>query len=185
MKREIRVLGVDDSPFSKSDKESLVIGTVLRGSGLVEGILSTKVHVDGSDSTDKLVSMVNSSKFKKQLRCIMLDGIALAGFNVIDINKLNRKTDIPVIVVIRKMPDIKKIKKTLAKLGMEQKIKLIDAAGDVVKKGNIYIQYSGLASDKVSEMIEISRYYSYIPEAIRISHMIASGVHYGESRGKP
>ena len=110
-KKEMRVNGIDDSPFNKfKDKEILVVGVVMRGGLFVDGILSTKVDVDGNNATDKIIKMVNKCKFKPQLQCIFLNGIAVAGFNVIDVQKLSKKTKIPVIVVIRTNPDIKKNK---------------------------------------------------------------------------
>ena len=111
LKKEIRVVGIDDSPFKKFQKNKvLVVGTIFRGGIFLDGVLSTKVTLDGNDSTKKITEMISKCKFKPQLRCIFLNGIAVAGFNVIDIQELNKKTKIPVIVIIRKMPDIKKIK---------------------------------------------------------------------------
>ena len=122
MKKEIRIIGIDDAPFDKFKRgEVLVVATIFRGGSWLDGILSTKVRVDGSNSTSRLIEMINKCKFKPQLQAIILDGIALGGFNVIDIEKLNKKTKIPVIVVIRRMPDFKKIKETLVKLGKEKK----------------------------------------------------------------
>jgi len=66
-KKEIRVIGIDDAPFRKFSKGKVfVIGTVFRGGTLLDGILSTKVNVDGSNSTKKIIEMVNKSKFKPQ-----------------------------------------------------------------------------------------------------------------------
>lgn len=128
--------------------------------------------------------MINESKFKPQLRCIFLDGIAVAGFNVIDVKELNNKTRIPVIVIIRKNPNIEKIKKTLIKINKKNKIKLIEKAGSVVPVGKIYIQLIGLSIEKAKEILKIVCTRSLIPEPIRIAHLIASGITFGESRGK-
>ena len=72
-----------------------------------------------------IMYLINKCKFKPQLRAIILDGIALGGFNIIDIKELNKKTKIPVIVVIRRKPDIENIKKTLVRIGKKVKIKLL------------------------------------------------------------
>ena len=102
LKKEIRVIGIDDSPFRKFKKgKVLVVGTVFRGGLFLDGVLSTKVSIDGNDSTKKLIDMINKCKFKPQLQCIFLNGIAVAGFNVIDVKELNKKTNLPVIVVIK------------------------------------------------------------------------------------
>ena len=186
VKREIRILGIDDSPFDKfrdKGKECLVVGTVFRGGNYPDGILSTKVRIDGRNSTSKLVQMVNKSKFKPQISAIMLDGIALAGFNVIDIEKLSKKTGIPVIVVVRKYPDFAKIKKVLQKLKMRSQLKLIENAGKPVKAGKVWVQFKGILIGKVKEIIRVSSTHSFIPEPIRVAHLIASGIARGESKG--
>lgn len=185
LKKEIRVIGIDDSPFRKFQKNKvLVVGSVFRGGLWLDGVLSTKVSIDGNDATKKIISMVNKSKFKPQLQCVFLNGIAVAGFNVIDIQELNKKTALPVIVIIRKSPDIKKIKETLTKINKKGKIRLIEKAGPVTPIGKIYVQISGIGIEKAKEILNIACTRSLIPEPIRISHLIASGITDGESRGK-
>ncbi len=185
LKKEIRVIGIDDSPFKKFKKgKVLVVGTIFRGGKYFDGILSTKVSIDGSNATKKIADMINKCKFKPQLQCIFLDGIAVAGFNVIDIRELSSKTKLPVIVIMRKKPDIEKIKKTLTKIGKKSKIRLIEKAGSVIPAGEIYMQIAGIGIDKAKEILKIVCTRSLIPEPIRIAHLIASGITDGQSRGK-
>jgi endonuclease V-like protein UPF0215 family len=183
-KKEIRVLGIDDAPFDKFKKGNvLVVGTLFRGGSFIDGVLSTKVKIDGNDSTLKLIKMINKSKFKPQLQCIILDGIAFGGFNIIDIQNLNKKTGIPVMVVIRRMPDFKKIEATLKKLKKSSKYKLIEKAGQVHEVGKIYIQIAGLTLEKAKQILKITCTRSLLPEPIRAAHLIAAGIVTGESKG--
>jgi hypothetical protein len=185
MKKEVRIVGIDDAPFDKfNDKRVLVVGTVFRGGHFMDGLLSTYVTVDGDDSTKKLVTMINGCKFKPQLQVIMLDGIAVGGFNVVDIVKLNKETKVPVIVVMRDYPDFKKIEEALVKLKKEKKIRLMHKAGKITKVGKIHIQTAGLTLKKAREFLKISCTHSFLPEPVRVAHLIASGVVSGESRGK-
>lgn len=184
-KKEIRVIGIDDSPFNKfKDKKALVIGVVMRGGSWVDGILSTKVAVDGSDSTKKISGMINKCKFKPQLQCIFLDGIAVGGFNVVDVRELSEKTGLPVIIIIRRMPDIETIKKTLIKIKQQQKIKLIEKAGNVVKIDKIFVQLTGIDLEEARKILKVVCTRSLLPEPIRLAHLIASGVTVGESKGR-
>lgn len=185
MKKEIRVIGFDDCPFDKKkDKNVKVIGTLYRGGNFIDGVLSFDVKKDGDDSTAKLIKAINKSKFKKQLRAIFLDGIAFGGFNIINISLLNEKTKIPVIVIIRKYPDFKKIKDTLKYLKMEKKIDLIDNAGEPRKVDKIYIQWRGIDFSDAVKILKITCTHSFIPEALRVAHLIAAGLVLGESKGK-
>jgi len=185
MKKEIRVLGIDDGPFDKfNDKEAIIIGALYRGGSFIDGILSSKVKVDGNDSTEKIVEMVNKSKFKPQIQAILLGGIAVAGFNVVDVKELNEKTDIPVIVVMRAYPEIDKIKDALVKLGHKEKLKLLEKAGQIHKLDEIFIQKIGLSLEEADEIIDITSTHSLIPEPLRVAHLIARGVVEGESKGR-
>ena len=184
-KKEIRIIGIDDSPFKKFTKGNiLVIGTIFRGGTLLDGLLTTRVTIDGNNSTKRLIEMINKSKFKPQLRCIMINGIALGGFNVIDIKELHKKTKIPVIVVIRKYPDFKRIEQTLKKINKQKKYKLIQKAGAVEQVGKIYIQRKGITLTKAKQILKLTCTRSLIPEPIRVAHLIAGGVVTGESKGK-
>ena len=185
VKAEARILGIDDSPFDKfKDKRTLIIGTFFRGGSSLDGVMSTTVAVDGTDATARIVGMVRKSKFYTQLRAIMLNGIAVGGFNVIDIEKLHMATKIPVIVVMRNYPEMGKIKAILARLGMKGKVRLIEKAGTIHKVDNVHIQVSGCSLEKAKELLKISCTRSHIPEPIRAAHLIAAGIKLGESKGK-
>lgn len=188
LKKEIRVLGIDDAPFDKfkdKGKETMLVGTFFRGGSFIDGIVSTKVKIDGNDATNKIIALVKKTKFYPQLRAIMLDGIAVGGFNVVDIVALHKKTGVPVVVVIRKYPDFEKIERALVKLNKGSKIKLLRKAGQIHKAGNIFIQFSGITLEEAREVIKITCTRSFIPEPVRVAHIIASGITFGESRGKP
>ena len=185
LKKEIRVIGIDDAPHKfKAKGNILIVGTIFRGGSFLDGILSTKVSIDGNNATSKIIEMINKSKFKPQLRCIFLDGIAVGGFNIIDIKELNKKTKIPVIVIIRKKPDIANIKKILIRLNKKNRIKLLEKAGPIASAGKIFVQLSGIGMQKAKEILKIACTRSNIPEALRLSHIIASGIVDGESRGR-
>ena len=185
MKKQIRILGIDDAAFDKfKDKEVIVIGTVFRGGDFMDGVMTCKVQVDGDNATKKVIEMINKSKFKTQFRAIMLDGIAVAGFNVFDISLLYEKTKIPVIVVMRNYPDLRKIKDTLTNLGMKEKINLLEKAGEIYPYKEIHYQVYGIKKYEAEEILKISCTHSHIPEPIRIAHLIGAGLVFGESKGR-
>lgn len=189
MKNQIRILGIDDSPFSFSDKYSIIIGVIMRGGSYIEGVLSRKIEVDGDDGTFKCIDMVKKSKHNKQLKSILLNGINFCGFNVINIEKIYLETDIPVITVTRDKPNFEKIKNALIKNFSDWKNKF-----EIIEKGSlykvdtnfnpIYIKCVGINFEEAKEIIKISTIRGVIPEPIRVAHIIASGIIRGESYGK-
>ncbi|MBD3314086.1 DUF99 family protein [Candidatus Woesearchaeota archaeon] len=184
MKKELRILGIDDCPFNKfRDKKVKVIGAFFRGGNFIDGVMSAEADVDGTNSTARIAAMINRSRFRPQIQAVFIDGIAVGGFNIIDIESLHKNTKLPVIVVIRRLPDLKKIHLTLRKLGMEKKIALLEKAGEPVKMGKIYVQYKGINGEKVQELLKLTCTHSFIPEPIRVAHLIGQGITLGESRG--
>lgn len=185
MKSEIRVLGIDDGAFSKSDKDVIVVGIVLRGNSDVEGVLSTKIKVDGLDSTEKLVELINGSKHKGQLRAIMIQGTTLGGLNLVDLNFLYSNTKIPVLGIIRKKPSNSEISKAIDKVSdKERRLKILERNGEVYKYRKLYFQMAGFKIHEAYEVIDRGIKKGNIPECLRLAHMIASGITLGESHGR-
>ena len=188
MKKEIRILGIDDMPFSFNDERVDIVGAITRGGIYLEGILKTTIEVDGKDSTEKIIEMVGRSRHRGQIKIIMVNGIALGGFNILDCEKIFHATSIPVITVARKKPDIKKIEEALKKHFNDWKERI-----DLVNKGKteeinlrypLYIKYFGIERIKAIDAIKLSIVRGAIPEPIRVAHLIATGIKKGESRGR-
>ncbi|MFN3527828.1 MAG: DUF99 family protein [Candidatus Altarchaeaceae archaeon] len=195
IKKEIRIVGIDDGPlniFRDKHKKSIIIGTIFRGGRLLEGVIKDEVEVDGMDSTEKIINIIKRSSHK-DIRVIMLDGITFAGFNIVDIKKLYRETNLGVIAVTRKFPNFEKIKNALKnfddgekrwKLIMKSgKIHKVEVKNDAGKQGQVYFQKAGLYLKDAKEIIKISTTRGLIPEPLRIAHIIASGIVNGESHG--
>ena len=58
MKPNARVLGIDDAPFVFGDAETEVVGVVVRAPSYVEGVMMTRVAVDGRDANARLAAML-------------------------------------------------------------------------------------------------------------------------------
>lgn len=189
MKRQIRLLGIDDSPFTFADKYAMAIGVVMRGGEYVEGILRSQVSIDGDDATYVCIDMIKNTRHKAQLKAVLLDGVALGGFNVVDIEKMHDSTNLPVITVTRDKPDFKKIESALKKNFDDWKNRLaLMKNGRLYKvetKHNpIYVKCAGIDIKEAKEIIKLSTIRGVVPEPIRIAHLIASGITRGESYGK-
>jgi hypothetical protein len=189
MKQQIRLLGIDDSPFSFSDKYATIIGVVMRGGNYLECVLRNQVSVDGHDATSICVDMIKNTRHRKQLKAMLLDGIALGGFNVINIEEIFSNTGLPVITVTRDEPDFKKIE-----IALKKKFKDWQNRLTLMKNGRLYkiktsynpifVKCVGLSIEETKEIIKISTIRGVVPEPIRVAHLIASGITRGESYGK-
>ena len=184
IKPEIRVLGIDDGIFVPHSKGfAPIVGVVFRGGYWLDGVMNTKVEVDGFDATEKITAMVTNSPHHKQLRVIMLDGVTFAGFNVVDIKKLNKKTKLPVIAVTRDRPDFGEIRKALNNLPFpERRWKAVVNAGEIIevntrsRKERVYMEISGIVEEDARKIVKLTSTRSSVPEALRVAHLVASGI---------
>jgi endonuclease V-like protein UPF0215 family len=184
IKPEIRVLGVDDGVFTPRSKGLVpIVGVVFRGGYWLDGVMHTNVKIDGLDATKKMASMIISSPHYKQLRVIMLNGITFAGFNVVDIKELNAKTKLPVIAITREKPNFAEIREALKNLPKsEERWKAIENAGKVYEaftrneSEKIYMQICGILEEDAKKILQLTSTRSNIPEALRVAHLIASGI---------
>ncbi|WP_297498962.1 DUF99 family protein [Thermococcus sp.] len=189
VKPQIRVVGFDDGTFSFSSKltrdKTVLIGVVMKGSQEVVGVLARWITVDGTDVTEAMVDALRSSRFK-DLRVILLKGITYAGFNVVDVERLHSETGLPVIVVVRKRPDVEAMEKALRKHfpDAENRIELLRKAPPLVEviPERLYIQAVGADYEKAGEIVRVTTRTGLIPEPLRLAHMIASAVMTGESK---
>jgi uncharacterized protein len=189
IKREIRILGIDDSALL--NEKVMIVGVVFRGGDWMDGVLRSDITKDGLDATDVICSMIRKSRHYCQIRVVMLDGITYGGFNVVDIERLYRETGIPVIVVMRSRPDFQKIRSALEYFSDgEERWIIIERAGKIEEitgekeRGPVYIQKKGIGLVSAEKIIRLTSIRSNIPEPLRIAHLIATGIILGESRGK-
>ncbi|MFW6038465.1 MAG: DUF99 family protein [Candidatus Saliniplasma sp.] len=190
MKQKMRVLGIDDAPFEFEDEDVLVVGSIVRAPNYLEGILSTKVTVDGTDATEKLLSMIKTSRFVDQPYMILTDGAALGGFNLVDLKRLWEGTGIPAVSISRDKPDFEGIKEAMKEHLSDWEFKYEKiSAGRMYRVETehkpIFVQVEGIDISEVERIIKLFTIRGRIPEPIRISHIVASGIVRGESRGKP
>jgi endonuclease V-like protein UPF0215 family len=183
LKKGSRILAIDDSSFSKKDKQTLIVGVVGRDDE-TEGIVSFRINVDGSDATEKIIRKVKASRFYDQIKLIAIHGITLAGLNVVDIANVSENLEIPVITVLRKKPHRGELEKALrAARVADFKMRLallrkINKMAKVERVNGFYVQCIGIETKEISGLLEKSVRF------LRLAHIIANGIARGESKGR-
>jgi endonuclease V-like protein UPF0215 family len=161
-----------------------IIGAVYAGLRL-DGLLVGAVEKDGFDSADQLIKLVGKSKFAEHAQLIMLQGIALAGFNVVDVFALQAGLALPILVVSRRKPDLAAIHKALLEQVPQgrEKWAVIENLGPMEAVGNAFVQRVGLSLEEAEDVFTLSAIHGHIPEPLRTAHLIAGAWADGESRG--
>lgn len=180
------VIGFDDGPFARGRRGDVpVVGCVFSETTFT-GVVSGKARKDGRNATEVLARLVKDSKWAAQLQLVMLQGIALAGFNVVDLGALRRLTGLPVLVVARRMPDLGAIRDALLSRvpGGARKWALVERAGPMEACAGVFVQRAGLTHEEAAGVIARTALHGRVPEPLRAAHLVAGGVWGGESRGR-
>jgi endonuclease V-like protein UPF0215 family len=180
------VIGVDDAPFARNSREPVrVVGAVCARTRL-DGMVSGWVARNGDDATERIAELLERSQFEGYVRAVLLKGIAVGGFNVIDIHELSARLQVPVVVVVRKLPDYAAMRAALDAIGMtpEDKWQRIQRAGSFRAARDLWVQWAGAPFCDVPPLLAATTLHGKIPEPLRLAHLIAGGVTRGVSRGR-
>lgn len=180
------VIGFDDGPFDRfaRGQHVLLVGAVFARTRL-DGVVSGRVRHDGRNATDRMIALVRDSQFDRHVRAVLLGGIAVAGFNVVDIHGLCAALERPVVVVARRPPRFALIRRALANVpGDARKWALIEAAGPMEPVRGVYVQRAGISLADTQALLEATTSHGKLPEPLRIAHLIAGGIGAGKSHGR-
>ena len=180
------VVGFDDAPFPHHHRGDVTLVATVCSRTRLDGILRTKVRRDGRNSTDRMIEAVASSPFHGHLQAVLLQGIAVAGFNVVDIHRLSDALELPVLVVARRAPDLTAIRRALERSGSgwQRKWRLIEQAGPMEALRGVFVQRANLPTAQAQRLLAATTVHGRIPEPLRMAHLIAGGMTTGVSRGR-
>jgi len=180
------VIGFDDAPFIRTHRGDVpVVGAVFAGSRL-DGVLVDHVRRDGANSARTLTRMIRDSKFVQHLQLVMLQGIALAGFNVVDVFELHRELALPVLVIARRRPNLAAVREALVTRvpAGRRKWSIIERLGPMESAAGVFVQRVGISLPDAATVIQRFAINSSIPEPLRAAHLIAGAIARGRSGGR-
>ncbi len=180
------LLGIDDGPVVRDAPDGVVVvGVVMEGADLVEGIAITRFPADGPAATEFLVNWVAGLRFRPALQGLMLGGITIAGLGVIDVVELADRLELPVIAVNRRDPRNHQLDRALRAAGLEDRLAVVDRTPEAVRPGTrVYLACAGIDPEGAARLLRQCTGKSDLPEPIRLAHLIARATTTGESRGR-
>ena len=96
-KKGLRGLAIAES-FKHGDKRSRLAGVIIRRDFIVDGFVFGHCTIEGDDATDTILDMYKRLD-RDDINFIMISGLVIALYNIIDIKKINQVTKLPVIAV--------------------------------------------------------------------------------------
>ena len=183
--RYSHVVGFDDGSFTRAHRGDVVVVGAVFSHTRLEGMLAGRVRRDGRNAAATLVRLIAASQFASQLRLVLLQGVALAGFNVVDVEALQRATGMAVLVVARRRPDLSAIRRALERLpGGARKWRLIERLGAMEPAAGLYVQRAGIALPDAERVLDRLALHSRLPEPLRVAHLAAGALARGRSHGR-
>jgi hypothetical protein len=180
--RTIRVIGFDDAPFLKRSGKPVGLAGVICAGTRFEGMLWGYIEADGLDATETIDRLLTRSKFLSQLHILLLDGIAVGGFNVIDLPQLSARLQLPCVAVMRRKPNLEKIGQAIEHLPQAaQRWETIARAGEIYEYPPFYFQVCGAEPKIVASVLAKLTDRGNVPEALRLAHLIGAAFVKGES----
>jgi endonuclease V-like protein UPF0215 family len=175
-KKGIRVLGIAES-FKKSGKKSTLAGVVMRRDLIIDGMAFGSATIEGDDATDSIISMHRSLE-RDDINCILLDGLVISMYNIVDGERVAAETGLPVLAITfedskgledsikRHFDDWQYKIEQYQRLGRREKITL--------KTGkSLFIRYWGLSQKRAVAILDSFTLQGSVPEPIRVAKLAA------------
>jgi uncharacterized protein len=178
----IRAVGFDDAPFTRNSSHPVSLAGIICAGTRFEGMLWGEIQPDGWDATTTIATMLLNSKFLPQLHIVLLDGISLGGFNIVDLPALTHAVQLPCVSVMRRLPNLAKVEYALRRLpDPERRLELISQAGPIYQSSPFVFQVCGATPAITARVLTRLTDRGHVPEPLRLAHLIASAVIKGES----
>jgi uncharacterized protein len=176
-KKGVRVFAIAES-FRKNTQRSVLAGVVMRRDLVVDGVAFGTATIGGDDATDSIVSM-HKSLDRDDVNCIMLDGLVISMYNIIDGEKVSAMAGLPVIAVtFEDSPGLDDVIKhhfpdhwqhklaQYQKLGRRERVTL--------KTGKcLYIRCWGLGTKHAVSMLNAFTLQGALPEPVKVAKLAA------------
>jgi endonuclease V-like protein UPF0215 family len=179
----LRLFGVEDGSFfafHREEPSSTFLCGVLMESDLVSDVRLARIRVDGLDATEKLLNLLEGV----EADAVVLGGITFAGFNMIDPQKIFKKSGIPVIIYSGTKPDNEEMLQALKnnfddwreRWRVVEDLGTIHSATTYTGEQPVYFEVVGGSSEWAEVVLRRSALISRIPEPVRVAGLIARGL---------
>ena len=163
--------------FRRSAKKSILAGVVMRRDLIVDGVAFCMATVEGDDATGAIIKMYQSMR-RGDINCILLDGLVISMYNIIDGNKIAEQTGLPVIAIT--FEDSQGLEGAIkhhfadwqGKLEQYQKLGTRERA--TLRTGKtLFIRYWGTSQKKAVSMLNSFTLQGAVPEPIKVAKLAA------------
>ncbi len=185
MKNHIRSAGFSTGPVDLDADSADLVMAVMRAPDYLEAVAVDRVAIDGDDSTDVMISMLERAPQRDQVHAAFTNATTMAGFNVIDVEDFTERTGTPLISIVRDAPDMGAVRDALGTRFDDpgRRLELLEGRTWTEMSG-IHASWAGTDEAGVRELLSLCTVIGNIPESLRVSRLIASALGSGISHGR-
>ncbi len=176
-KKGLRGLAVAES-FRETDMTSNLAGVVMRRDFVIDGFVFGKATIEGDDATNVILSMYERLA-RQDISFILLSGLIISMYNIIDIKKLWKDIKVPVIGVTYEESDgIEDAIKHHFPDSYKSKTMQYDKLGPRTKmslhtKYDIYVRIEGCEINEARKLLDTFTLQGAVPEPLRVAQLLA------------
>ncbi|KFM18992.1 Protein of unknown function DUF99 [Marine Group I thaumarchaeote SCGC AAA799-P11] len=176
-KKGLRGLAIAES-FKQNSTKSIFSGVVMRRDFVIDGFVFGSATLEGDDATDTILKMYDDLQ-RPDISYVLISGLIVSMYNIIDIKKLFDTLQIPIIgVSYHDSSGIKDSLKHHFPNSFESKINEYEKLGKREKitlntSHDVYIRKEGCTLNEVKHLLDDLTLHGSIPEPIRVSQLLA------------
>lgn len=176
-KKGLRGLSIAES-FRETDLKSKLAGVVMRRDFVIDGFVFGSATIEGNDATDVIISMYEKLD-RNDISFILVSGLIISMYNIIDMTKLWKNTKMPIIGVTYEESDgMEDAIRHHFPNSYESKIKQYQNLGTRTKislhtKHDIYLRVEGCDMKEAKKLLDTFTLQGAIPEPLRVAQILA------------
>ncbi|QDI88344.1 DUF99 family protein [Candidatus Nitrosopumilus sp. SW] len=176
-KKGLRGLAIAES-FKQNSVKSVFSGVVMRRDFVIDGFVFGSATLEGNDATDTILKMYGDLN-RPDISYVLISGLIVSMYNIIDIKKLFDTLQIPIIgVSYHDSSGIEDSLKHHFPKSFESKINEYEKLGKREKitlntSHDVYIRKEGCTLNEVKHLLNDLTLHGSVPEPIRVSQLLA------------
>jgi len=176
-KKGLRGLAIAES-FREDEERSTLAGVVMRRDFIIDGFVFGQTRIEGNDATDSILKMYQKLN-RDDISFVMISGLIISMYNIVDIKKIWDKLKIPIIGVTYE--DSKGIEATIKhhfpdsyQLKIEDYHKLGERTKITLHTGyDLYLRMEGCTVQETKNLLDEFTLQGSVPEPLRVAQMLA------------
>jgi len=179
-KKGLRGLAIAES-FRQNSERSILSGLIMRRDFVIDGFVFGSATLEGNDVTDQILSMYEELH-RSDISYLIISGLIVSMYNIIDMKKLHASLQIPVIGVTYNESDgIEDAIKHHFPKSFESKINEYKKLGKRERitlhtSYDLFVRYEGCTIYEVKQLLNELTLQGSVPEPLRVSQLLANSL---------